>query len=238
MHRGGEVGRQRGEEMREREKGSVPLLWHRHKGIPSARLSPPTCLLSPRLAPRHTRVHTHSCLHGQSRNGLTRKKGQRVGDAETLRERRETGWGLWRSTFRVWHWRAWRTRGRGKGVKTVVSGRYSSGFASSQDMIITFMTLWSMNTVYLPLTFFFFKPLVFHRGAIQQFLQPVDQDGTFTQSRSKSLPAVQMYCVVGTGILPRYEVCHCGPAPLQRSDEYSAIEWDGFIPRCLTHLLI
>lgn len=130
MHRGGEVGR---------EKGSVPLLWHRHKGIPSARLSPPTCLLSPRLAPRHTRVHTHSCLHGQSRNGLTRKKGQRVGDAETLRERREMGWGLWRSTFRVWHWRAWRTRGRGKGVKTVVSGRYSSGFASSQDMIITFM---------------------------------------------------------------------------------------------------
>lgn len=159
MHRGGEVGRQRGEERREREKGSVSLLWHRHKGIPSARLSPPTCLLSPRLAPRHTRVHTHSCLHGQSRNGLTRKKGQRVGDAETLRERREMGWGLWRSTFRVWHWRAWRTRGRGKWVKTVVSGRYSSGFASSQDMIITFMTLWSMNTVYLPLTFFFFLNL-------------------------------------------------------------------------------
>lgn len=42
-----------------------------------------------------------------------------------------------------------------------------------------------------------------------------------------------MYCNIGTGILPCSEVCHCGPAPLQRSDVNSSFEWNGYISVCL-----
>lgn len=65
--RRGEGGRE------ERRKGRAPLLWHRHKGIPCTGLGPPTPLLSPCLAPRHTPVHTHCCLHSRRRNRPTRE---------------------------------------------------------------------------------------------------------------------------------------------------------------------
>lgn len=66
---GREWGREGGKETS--KKGRASLLWHRHKGIPSAGWARP--LSHCRLAPRHTLVHTYRCLHGGRRNGPLRE---------------------------------------------------------------------------------------------------------------------------------------------------------------------
>lgn len=100
-----------------KEKGRAPLLWHRHKGIPSTGLGPPTLSLS---SGSQTHYRPHTLLSAKLKETHERDEAMEI----QRRRESEEGWQLWGVILESL--KKLRERDR----VNIVSGRSASRFTS------------------------------------------------------------------------------------------------------------